>query len=115
MNAKITSIRSPQIVNSNCILYDYCAGLVLTSAPGTSLKVLGPIRDYLPDILLSVHEVARRCSLAEKTIYNWIETGKLRHEHGLRMIGKKTRRIDWMVFKACIDQDAFAGEDAPCT
>jgi len=40
MNAKITSIRSTQLVNSNCILIDYCAGRVLEVPPGARFKVL---------------------------------------------------------------------------
>lgn len=114
MNGRISSIRSPRLVNSNCILIDYCAGLVLQSAPDARFKVLGNVDQFMSDILLSVREVARKCSLAEKTIYCWIETGRLKHEHGLRTFGKR-HRIDWAIFKACVDRGEFAGSDPSCS
>src|SRR5271156_5470373 len=63
MNAKLSSNRSPQLVNSNCILIDYCAGRVLEVPPGARFKVLGDIDQFMPDILLSVRDVAQKCSL----------------------------------------------------
>ena len=52
-------------------------------------------------------ETAKRCGLRPKTLYEWKRLGKLRAEHGLRLIGRKVM-LEWLIFKACLDRDEFA-------
>ena len=54
--------------------------------------------------LVTLEEAARRVGLARKTLYEWKRTGKLRREHGLRMLGPRAPRLEWAVFKDCIDK-----------
>jgi hypothetical protein len=51
--------------------------------------------------------VATNLGFKAKTFYNWIETGKLREEHGVRSFGRR-KRIEWTVLKACFDRGEFA-------
>lgn len=55
------------------------------------------------DGLLTFAEAARRVGLARKTLYEWKRTGKLRREHGLRVLGRFPR-LDWRIFKDCIEK-----------
>jgi hypothetical protein len=59
------------------------------------------------DDLVSVATAAAKCGFKPKTLYNWIESDKLRQEHGLRQFGKRWLII-WAVFKACFDRGEFA-------
>jgi len=59
-----------------------------------------------PD-LIGFAEAAQRSGLKRKTLYEWKRTGKLRREHGLRMLGRSPR-IEWSVFKACIDNGGLS-------
>lgn len=105
-----TATQSRKIVNSNCILYDWCSGLVLRPLRSACFESLGTIEEYHASIdaaLISVRQAASNCDLKPKTLYNWIESGKLRQEHGLRPWGKRWR-IEWPVLKACIDRGEFA-------
>jgi hypothetical protein len=45
-------------------------------------------------LLVTFAEAARRCGLARKTLYEWKRMGKLRRQHGLRMLGRSTRQTD---------------------
>ena len=73
---------------------------------GALLAPLVKAPALLPD-LISFAEAAQRAGLARKTLYEWKRTGKLRREHGLRMLGRSPR-IEWPVFKACIDNGGLS-------
>src|ERR1700722_5155826 len=93
---------STRIVNSDCLLVDACAGIVLRPLATARFEYvcdvdkLGALADR--ETLISVRAAASNCGYKPKTLYNWIESGKLRNEHGLRPWGKRWR-IDWAVFK----------------
>jgi hypothetical protein len=57
--------------------------------------------------LLSFRDAAVRAGIAHKTLYEWKRKGKLRHEHGLRMLGRSPR-IEWNLFKAALDSGGLS-------
>lgn len=119
VNAMGTSKHTPEIVNTSCpYVIDYCGGFVLRPLPGSRFERVCTVVEFEAlanrEILVSVAEAARRSGFKAKTIYCWIESQKLRNEHGLRTIGKR-HRIEWSIFKACLDRGDFAGDFAPCT
>ncbi len=113
-----TSNHKKQLVKSSChLLIDPCAGAYLRPLVDTQFEFVGNIADFEREArenLISVAEAARRISLKPKTLYCWIERERLRGEHGLRTWGKR-HRIDWAIFKACLDRGDFAGSDASCS
>jgi hypothetical protein len=117
-NATATSNKSRSIVNSDCpYVVEFCTGRILRPAPSARFEVVGNITDFERDAeenLISVAEAAKRVGLKPKTMYCRIETERLRSEHGLRTIGNR-HRIDWPVFKACLDRGDFAESDSSCT
>jgi hypothetical protein len=62
--------------------------------------------DSLSSQLATFEEAARRVGLSRKTLYEWKRTGKLRREHGLRMLGRSPRLV-WSIFKDCIEKGEF--------
>jgi hypothetical protein len=115
VNAMRSENQSRKLVNTSCsFLIDPCAGTILRPLSGSRFEFLCNIDGLangdsdLP--LVSVAEAARRCALRPKTLYHWIETGKLRREHGLRTIGAR-HRIEWPVFRRCIER----GDLSPCS
>jgi hypothetical protein len=58
----------------------------------------------------TVAQAARLYGFKPKTLYNWIESGKLRKEHGLLRLGRECR-IELRTFKAAIDR----GEVGACS
>jgi hypothetical protein len=48
---------------------------------------------------VSIGEAARCADIAVKTLYNWINLGRLTREHGLCRAGRR-RLINWPVFEA---------------
>jgi hypothetical protein len=111
-------------VKPPCGVYlDACEGKLWQSLPDGKLALLGKADLRVvaalmaplvkassvaptPD-LISFAEAAQRAGLARKTLYEWKRTGKLRREHGLRMLGRSPR-IEWPVFKACIDNGGLS-------
>jgi hypothetical protein len=73
---------------------------------GSLPAVSGRGSDSIP-IFVTVTEAAQLCGYRAKTFYNWIETGKLRLEHGLRRFGRECR-IEWKSFKVSVDRGEFA-------
>ncbi|MGH7778727.1 MAG: helix-turn-helix domain-containing protein [Candidatus Binataceae bacterium] len=59
------------------------------------------------ECLISFEEAAARLSMSRKTLYEWKRNGKLRREHGLRVVGSAVR-IDWSAFKACIEKGGLS-------
>jgi hypothetical protein len=53
--------------------------------------------------LVTFAEAAQRCGFARKTLYEWKRTGKLRREHGLRMLGRSPR-LHWVRFQGCVER-----------
>jgi len=107
-----SSNHSPKIVNTSCpYVVDYCGGLVLRPPPGTRFEVVCSVDDFRAEseeaFMTTVSKTAQRCGFRPKTLYNWIETGKLREQHGLRRWGKRWR-IEWRIFKASFDRGEFA-------
>jgi hypothetical protein len=101
---------SVRIVNSNCLLVDCCAGVVLKPLPSARFKYICDV-DTIGAVandraLVTVPTAAANLGFKAKTLYNWIESEKLRQEHGLRHFGKRWR-IDWAVFKECCDRGEF--------
>ena len=76
---------------------------------GSLPEVKGSGPETIP-LLAKIPQAAKQCGFRPKTFYNWIESGKLTKEHGLRSFGREYR-IDWRLFKACVDR----GEFAPCS
>jgi hypothetical protein len=117
VNAMHTSNHKKQLVKSSCqLLIDPCAGAYLRPLPDAQFEFVANIVDVEREIrenLISVAEAARRIGLKPKTLYCRIECGRLGKEHGLRPWGKRYR-IEWPVFKACLDRGDFAGSDASC-
>jgi excisionase family DNA binding protein len=83
--------------------------------------VVEPSRDGLPpkirgkntesiQVFVSVEQAAKLCGFARKTLYVWIETGKLRSGHGLRKFGGQYR-IEWKTFEAAVAR----GEVGSCS
>jgi hypothetical protein len=113
MNATRSEKQTPRLVNSNCpIIWDPCSGEVLAALPGTKFKYVCKIEDFRKDYLKSlfgsvdvvkVSDAARLIHCSTKTLYNWIESEKLRAEHGLRPLGKRWR-IDLTVFLPAFDR-----------
>jgi len=60
----------------------------------------------LDPVYITLAETARLSSLSIRTLYNWIQIGKLTRERGLRKMGNKCN-IEWAVFKAAIDSGGF--------
>lgn len=102
---------STRIVNSDCLLVDCCAGIVLRPLKSARFEYICDV-DNLgvlagEPVLISLNATAKQCGLKRKTLYNWVENGKLREEHGLRRWGKRWR-VEWVVFKECFDRGEFA-------
>jgi hypothetical protein len=119
VNASHSSKKSRPIVNADCpFVFAFCNGSVLKPLPGARFERVCSIEEFLAapngEGLLSIAEAARRSGFKAKTIYCWIENQKLRNEHGLRTIGKR-HRIEWPIFKACLDRGDFAGDFASCS
>lgn len=76
---------------------------------GLPPAVNGRGSDAIP-IFATVAQTADLYGFKPKTFYNWIETAKLRKEHGLLRVGRECR-IELRAFKAAIDR----GEFAPCS
>lgn len=73
---------------------------------GSLPEVKGEGADTIP-LLAKISQAAQLCGFKPKTFYNWLETGKLTKEHGLRSFGREYR-LDWRIFKACVDRGEFA-------
>jgi hypothetical protein len=118
VSAMHSSNHKKQLVKSSChLLIDPCAGAYLRPLRDTQFEFVGTFADLeleIRETMISVAEAARRISLRPKTLYCWIECERLRKEHGLRPCGKRYR-IEWRVFKACLDRGDFAGSDASCS
>jgi hypothetical protein len=117
VNAKRTSNKSRSIVNTDCpFVYEFCTGRVLKPLASARFEFVGNISDFEPEAeeLISVAEAAKRIGLKPKTLYCWIESARLRPEHGLRHFGSR-KLIDWAIFKACLDRGEFAGSDPSCS
>jgi hypothetical protein len=107
-----TFVGEKQTVRSTCpLLIEACAGRLLRPLRDDfEYELMGNIEDFqeeatrdgLDEHLIDFREAARRTGLARKTLYEWKRTGKLRREHGLRMVGRSPR-LEWAIFKACID------------
>jgi hypothetical protein len=117
VNATRSKKQEPEIVNTSCpLVVDFCSGEVLEPLPSARFRRVCKIDEFDrfasgEPVVITVAETARRIDCKPKTLYNWIETGKLRNEHGLRRLGPARWRIDWAIFKACFDR----GEFAPCS
>jgi hypothetical protein len=88
------------------------------AVPETRFELVGNIEEFdrqIRENIITVGEAAKRISLRPKTLYCWIEKGTLRVEHGLLRLGGKSIRIDWAIFKACLDRGEFAGSSASCS
>src|SRR5271156_3571991 len=115
-----SSNHQKQIVKSVCsLLIDPCAGAYLRPLPDARFEFVGDIvvgtkadllNSQVRENLITVAEAARRIGLKPKTLYCRIECEKLQKEHGLRPWGKRYR-IEWPVFKACLDRGDFAASD----
>lgn len=111
VNAKSTSKHSLEVVNSNCpFLISCCSGEVLKPLPGARFQRVCSLEEFetwgAGGSLISVAEAARRIGYKPKTIYCWIEKGRLGHEHGLRTVGNR-HRIEWWEFKTAVDNGGF--------
>lgn len=106
-----TSTQFPKTVNSNCLLVDYCAEIVLRPLLNARFELVCDPDKFQAmakePVLIPVRATASNCGFKPKTLYNWIESGKLRDEHGLQRWGRRWR-IEWVVFKACFDRGDFA-------
>lgn len=112
LTAMRTQKQTPEIVNNDCpYLIAACNGDVLRPLPGSRFVRVCKVEQldsYAErEALVTVAEAARRIGLKPKTLYNCIEAGRIRREHGLLAWGKRWR-IEWAVFKACFDTGAFA-------
>jgi hypothetical protein len=114
-----SSNHKKQIVKSVCrLVIDPCAGAYLRPLPDARFEFVGNVEDIdrqARENIITVAEAAKRISLRPKTLYCWIEKGVLRVEHGLLRLGGKSLRIDWAIFKACIDRGEFVGSNASCS
>jgi hypothetical protein len=116
---RLTSYK-PALDQPACGIYvDLCAGKLWSPRPNGGFELFGDahpraiaalIEPLLPRVaslptaskLVTFAETARLACLSPKTLYEWKRTGKLRREHGLRVVGRNVR-IEWSVFKAAID------------
>jgi hypothetical protein len=114
-----SSNHKKQIVKSSCrLVIDPCAGVYLRPLADARFELVGNIEEFdrqIRENIITVGEAAKRISLRPKTLYCWIEKGTLRVEHGLLRLGGKSIRIDWAIFKACLDRGEFAGSSASCS
>jgi len=88
---------------------NYTRIVVEPSKDGSLPKIRGKNSESIP-IFITVEQAAKLCSLARKTLYSWIETRKLRAEHGLRKFGGQYR-IEWNTFEAAVAR----GEVGSCS
>jgi hypothetical protein len=118
VNARSSSTKSRAIVNPDCpFVFEACTGRILKPLPSARFEFVGNISDFereTEESLISVAEAAKRIGLKPKTLYCWIEGDRLRADHGLRTLGKR-HRIDWAIFKGCLDRGEFAGSDSSCS
>jgi excisionase family DNA binding protein len=115
VNAKYTPTKSVVIVNTNCpYLIACCNGEVLKPLPGARFERVCSIDEFEKwadsEPLISVEEAARRIGYKRKTIYCWIEKGRLGREQGLRSVGNR-HRIDWWTFREAVSNGGFG----PCS
>jgi excisionase family DNA binding protein len=103
-NATATSNKSRSIVNTNCpYVVEFCTGRILKPLASARFEVVGNIATFdreAEENLISVAEAASRLRLKPKTLYCWIEKGRLQDRQGLRTLGTR-HRIDWSVLEAC--------------
>jgi hypothetical protein len=106
------------------VFVDLCAGRLWRPLPDGNFEPLGDADKRLVVVLLermvgskakartepellAFEQVETLTSIKRKTLYEWKRTGKLRREHGLRMIGRLPR-IDWSAFKSCIEKGGLS-------
>jgi len=99
--------------DGSCPVLDICNQRFLR-VPRGRLELIGKVDELVgtsavtdDDPWLTFEEAAGRIGLARKTLYEWKRTGRLRREHGLRMVGRSPR-IDWHVFKPYIEQGGIS-------
>lgn len=88
---------------------NYTHIVVEPSKDGSLPKIRGKNSESVP-IFATVEQAAKLFSFARKTLYGWIETRKLRPEHGLRKFGGQYR-IEWKTFEAAVAR----GEVGSCS
>jgi hypothetical protein len=59
--------------------------------------------------LLTFRQAEPIVGLSRKTLYEWKRTGKLRREHGLRMVGPRSPRLEIEVFERAIANGELSG------
>jgi hypothetical protein len=119
-NFKSTPTTRPEPVCG--VFVDACEGRLWQPLPDGKFELLGKadlrivaalfepfLKFSMPEPrgLISFAEAAQRAGIARKTLYEWKRTGKLRREHGLRMLGKSPR-IEWPAFKACYENGGLS-------
>ena len=99
------SYQSPQQVTLGSGTASNCIEELLVDRSGSETEA-GNGTAPLEPVYITLAETARLSSLSIRTLYNWIQIGKLTRERGLRKMGNKCN-IEWAVFKAAIDSGGF--------
>lgn len=106
-----TSKPFSKTVKCSCeVLYDPCTKALIRPLRNTEFELICHRNDLPGDDdweLISIAQAAALCGLKAKTLYEWKRLGRLRAEHGVRIVGSRVM-IQRAIFRECLNRGEFA-------